>query len=87
MTAEKSLILDADQVKQKISDKKKAEKFLNELRKVYRYLLRNNEDGLSTVDNEIRFIRSYYQLLQTRHGEAVQLNIEIDKRYDSYMLP
>jgi LytS/YehU family sensor histidine kinase len=68
-------------------DKKKAEKFLNELSKVYRYLLRNNEDGLSSVDNEIRFIKSYYQLLQTRHGEAVQLNIEIDKRYDAYMLP
>lgn len=68
-------------------DKKTAEKFLNELSKVYRYLLRNNEDGLSTVENEIRFIRSYYQLLQTRHGDAVQLNVEIDKRYDSYMLP
>lgn len=68
-------------------DKKKAEKFLNELSKVYRYLLRNNEDGLSTVENEIKFIRSYYQLLQTRHGEAVQLQIEIDKRYDNYLLP
>jgi two-component system LytT family sensor kinase len=68
-------------------DKTKAEKFLNELSKVYRYLLRNNEDGLSTVENEIQFIRSYYQLLQTRHGEAVQLNIEIDKRYESYTLP
>lgn len=68
-------------------DKKKAEKFLNELSKVYRYLLRNNEDGLSTVQNEVNFIRSYYQLLQTRHGEAVQLNIEIDKRYEPYLLP
>ncbi len=68
-------------------DKKKAEKFLNELSKVYRYLLRNNEDGLSTVENEIKFIRSYYQLLQTRHGEAVILQIEIDKRYDNYLLP
>lgn len=68
-------------------DRKKAEKFLNELSKVYRYLLRSNEDGLSTVDNEIRFIRSYYQLLQTRHGEAVQLNIAIDKRYEPYLLP
>ncbi len=68
-------------------DRKKAEKFLNELSKVYRYLLRNNEDGLSTVENEIRFIRSYYQLLQTRHGEAVQVNIEIDKRYEPYLLP
>ena len=68
-------------------DKKQAEVFLNELSKVYRYLLRNNEDGLSTVENEIKFIRSYYGLLKTRHGEAVQLTIEIDKRYNAYLLP
>jgi len=68
-------------------DKQRAEVFLNELSKVYRYLLRNNEDGLSTVENEIRFIRSYYGLLKTRHGEALQLTIEIDKRYHSYLLP
>jgi sensor histidine kinase YesM len=68
-------------------DKARAEKFLDELSKVYRYLLRNNEDGLSTLQNEIRFIESYHRLLQTRHGEAVQLNIEIDRRYDNYLLP
>jgi two-component system LytT family sensor kinase len=68
-------------------DRDKAEIFLNELSKVYRYLLRNNEDGLTTVQNEIRFIESYYRLLQTRHGEAVQLHIDIDKRYDPYLLP
>jgi two-component system LytT family sensor kinase len=68
-------------------DKQKAEVFLNELSKVYRYLLRNNEDGMSTVENEVRFIRSYYKLLQTRHGEAVKLNVQIDKRYESYLLP
>ena len=68
-------------------DKQKAEIFLNELSKVYRYLLRNNEEGVSTVENEIKFIQSYYKLLQTRHGEAVQLNIQIDKRYDTYLLP
>lgn len=68
-------------------DKQKADVFLNELSKVYRYLLKNNEDGLSTVDNEIKFIRSYFKLLQTRHGDAVQLNIDIDKRYGAYLLP
>lgn len=68
-------------------DRKKAEKFLSELSKVYRYLLRNNEDGMSTVENELKFIESYFQLLQTRHGEAVQLNIEVNKRYYSYLLP
>jgi len=68
-------------------DRQKAEVFLNELSKVYRYLLRNNQDGVCTVESEISFIRSYYQLLQTRHGEAVQIHIEIDRRYDSYLLP
>jgi two-component system, LytTR family, sensor kinase len=68
-------------------DKKKAETFLDELSKVYRYLLRNNTDGLSTLEEELRFIRSYYRLLQTRYGEGLQLNIETDKRYDQYILP
>jgi two-component system, LytTR family, sensor kinase len=68
-------------------DKHKAEIFLDELSKVYRYLLRNNEDGMSTVKNEIQFIRSYFELLKTRHGDAVHMQIEIDKRYEDYLLP
>jgi two-component system, LytTR family, sensor kinase len=68
-------------------DKERAEHFLDELSKVYRYLLRNNEEGVSTVENEIKFIESYYKLLQTRHGEAVKMNIQIDKRYGPYLLP
>lgn len=68
-------------------DRKQAEVFLDELSKVYRYLLRNNEDGLSSLQTEIKFIQSYYRLLKTRHGEAVQLSIETDKKYDHYLLP
>lgn len=68
-------------------DKQKAELFLDELSKVYRYLLRNNEDGMSTVGKEIKFIESYFKLLQTRHGDAVKLNIQIDKQYEPYLLP
>jgi len=68
-------------------DKQKAEAFLDELSKVYRYLLRNNEDGMSRLKSEIQFIRSYFELLRTRHGEAVQLQIDVDKRYDDYLLP
>jgi LytS/YehU family sensor histidine kinase len=68
-------------------DKKGAEQFLNELSKVYRYLLRNNEEGLSTLQTEIRFIESYYRLLSTRYGEGLQLHIEVDRRYDQYILP
>lgn len=68
-------------------DKQKAEVFLNELSKVYRYLLRNNVDGMSTLKTELQFIRSYFQLLKTRHGEAIQMQLDIDKRYDDYLLP
>lgn len=68
-------------------DKERADSFLSELSKVYRYLLMKNEDGLSTVESEVKFIHSYYQLLQTRHGEALKLQIEIDKRYQNYLLP
>lgn len=68
-------------------DPARAETFLNELSKVYRYLLRNNESGLSTLQNELRFIQSYFQLLKTRHGDAVQFQVEVDKRYESYLLP
>jgi sensor histidine kinase YesM len=68
-------------------DRKQAEVFLNELSKVYRYLLRNNENGLSTLKSEIQFINSYYKLLKTRHSEALQMNIEVNKKYEDYLLP
>ena len=68
-------------------DKKAAEAFLNELSKVYRYLLRNNEDGLSTLENELKFVQSYYELLKVRYGAALQMQIEVDKKYESYLLP
>lgn len=68
-------------------DKQRAEQFLDELSKVYRYLLKNNEEGMSTVENEVRFIHSYFRLLQTRHGDAVKMNLQIDKQYYGYFIP
>ena len=68
-------------------DKDKAEKFLDELSKVYRYLLRKNNDSMSTLESEMKFIQSYFQLLKTRHSEAVELQVEVDKQYSNYLLP
>jgi two-component system, LytTR family, sensor kinase len=60
---------------------------LDELSKVYRYLLSNNQESISTVENEIKFILSYFQLLLTRFGKADELNIKIEKQFNSYLLP
>ncbi len=68
-------------------DKQKAVQFLDELSKVYRYLLRNNEESLSTLQNELIFIDSYFSLLQTRHGDSIRLSKKIDKQYFSYLIP
>jgi two-component system, LytTR family, sensor kinase len=68
-------------------DKDRAERFLDELSKVYRYLLRNNEDGMSSLENELNFIDSFFQLLKTRFGEAVKLRVETDPGYSQYVLP
>ena len=68
-------------------DREQAEKFLDELSKVYRYLLRNNESGMSTVEQETRFINSYSKLLQTRYGSGFQLDMMIDQGFKSRQIP
>ncbi|HEY0356836.1 MAG TPA: histidine kinase [Flavisolibacter sp.] len=64
-----------------------AEDFLDELTRVFRYLLRNNETELTTLSQELGFIQSYYHLLQTRYGQAISLEINVDKVCESYLLP
>lgn len=68
-------------------DKVQAEKFLDELSKVYRYLLRNNESGMSTVEQEAKFIQSYAQLLRTRFGEGFKLETNIDPSVKDREIP
>jgi LytS/YehU family sensor histidine kinase len=65
----------------------KAEKFLDEMSKVYRYLLRTNEDGLTTLESEMQFIQSYFHLLKTRYGDGLNMEINIDPYYLNHHLP
>ena len=68
-------------------DPAQAEKFLDEMSKVYRYLLRSNEDGLTTLESEMMFIQSYFHMLKTRYGEALEMESQIDEHYLNYQLP
>jgi two-component system, LytTR family, sensor kinase len=61
-------------------DKVQAEKFLDELSKVYRYLLRNNENDMSTVAQEVQFMVSYARLLETRYGDAFRMEMNINPK-------
>ena len=65
----------------------KAEIFVDEISSVYRYLLRNNEQELATIRDELGFIESYFHLLKTRYGEGIQLRLEGLTEYAVYQLP
>lgn len=64
-----------------------AEAFLDELCKVYRYLLRNNDDYLVPLQRELSFLRSYAYLLQERYGSAFRLETDTDTASAGLLLP
>jgi len=68
-------------------DPAKAQDFLDELTKVFRYLLRNNDTELTTLASELNFINAYYRLLQLRYGAAISMNMRIDKPFEQLMIP
>jgi LytS/YehU family sensor histidine kinase len=65
----------------------KAEVFVNQLSKVYRYLLQSNQQTWTTLENELEFIRAYGYLLTTRYGNGVQLSIAVDREHYHRELP
>lgn len=59
------------------ADEDKAEIFLDELSKVYRYMLRTENDELVMLSAELSFIGSYYYLLKARYGEGLAIRISV----------
>ena len=68
-------------------DPAEADRFLNEMTKVYRYLLDNNKTELVSLQTEIKFIHSFYQLLKLRYDEGVELACDIPSGFENYQIP
>lgn len=74
-------------------DPERAGAFVDEMAKVYRYLLQTNQntidpDGeLITLMIELTFIESYFHLLKTRYGAGITLDIAVDKADQGRLLP
>jgi sensor histidine kinase YesM len=68
-------------------DPVQAEDFVQQMSKVYRYLLRNNEVELTNLESEIKFIRSYFHLLQTRYGQGINMYIDIPSKWEEWLIP
>ncbi|MFD2569519.1 histidine kinase [Spirosoma soli] len=68
-------------------DPAKAERFVDELSSVYRYLLQANDRELTPLATEMKFINSYYHLLKTRYGKGICLQIAISDAHQECLLP
>ncbi|MBO0953056.1 sensor histidine kinase [Fibrella forsythiae] len=69
-----------------------AEAFVDQMAKVYRYLLQANRQTddtgeLTTLATEMSFIRSYLHLLKTRYGPGIRLEVALDEPDLNWLLP
>ncbi len=68
-------------------DQDKAVDFINQLSKVYRYLLDNRSDELVTLDSELAFIKSYTYLLQIRFDASIIFDFKVDNDKLQLLIP
>lgn len=54
-----------------------ASKFLDNLSRVYRYMIQNIKKNIIPLKDEISFVKAYFYLLEIRHGNNIRLNIEL----------
>ena len=68
-------------------DQDKAVEFINQLSKVYRYLLDNQNSELVSVDEELVFLRSYIFLLHIRFDKNLVIQVNVKKEDLSRLIP
>lgn len=67
------------------SNVKKAENYLQKMSSVYRYVLDNEETDLITLDKELKFIESYFDMQKERDNNKISLTINI-KNVENYKI-
>jgi len=59
------------------SQPEEAEKFINDLSSIYRYILENGQKDRIALTSELEFISDYYKLHRTRDEEKILLSIDV----------
>ncbi|MBX3252767.1 MAG: histidine kinase [Chitinophagaceae bacterium] len=68
-------------------DEQNAERFLAEMAKVHRYMLRTDDEQLVSLEQELKFARSYLFLLKVRFAQAISISIKVDPAILEKQLP
>lgn len=70
------------------TDPPMAGNFLDQMSKIYRYILKNRESELVSLKEELNFVQVYINLQKTRFKEGLQVNIQVpEKDLDKKIAP
>lgn len=64
-----------------------AGKFLSRLSKMYRHILDNREESMSSVKKELEVLDLYIYLLKIRHEDSFEVTIEIGQEFHQSYIP
>jgi len=64
-----------------------AEQFIEEMAKVYRYLLQHGEQATVSLRDELGFVRSYTYLLQMRFGDGISIKMDLPPHVCDRLIP
>lgn len=68
-------------------DQQLAQSFLENLSRVYRYMITNLNNDIVTLQQELNFIQAYIFLIRIRHGDNVRVEIEVAEKDRSRGIP
>lgn len=69
-----------------MEDQRLASEFVQQLSRVYRYVLQNKEQSSVALSTELNFIQHYISLLQTRFQQAITISVAIDKEAEEHKI-
>jgi len=70
-----------------VSDQSKAIDYVNNMSDVFRYVLETSQKDRATVEEEVKFIEVYVQMLKGRYGDKLHFSIDVNPQYLAYLIP
>lgn len=68
-------------------DKETATRFLENLSRVYRYMIQNLKKDIISLSDEVTFVKAYCYLIHIRHADDVQIVFDLNEKSLDFYIP
>lgn len=64
-----------------------AESYIRKLARLYEYTIESYHSSLISLHEEIAFVKDYFHLLKTKHGDQIEMNMNISELHQNTKIP